>query len=185
MTDVEKLKADLLADFTRFQEDMPPGGSDEANEIVAERLAESICKAIKDGSKIRWKGSATVSEMNVLQPDEKAEGDIYLVTDSGVLVGESPLEVQANTIVMWDGASWMEYMRIDLSNYYTKAETQAVVGAEASARTAADTALGVRIDSLGDVYETKADAKAKAEAYGLEMAYANTNTLKFYRPVLG
>lgn len=85
------------------------------------------------------------------------------------------------------------------SNQY---QTEASIANETSAREAADTelqsnieaetaraqeaesALGERIDALDDIYETKVDAKSKAEAYGILMRENGTNTLQFYRPSL-
>ena len=44
MTRYEQLKNDLLQNFKDFQNIKHPGGSDAANEIVAEGLAESIAR---------------------------------------------------------------------------------------------------------------------------------------------
>lgn len=56
--------------------------------------------------------------------------------------------------------------------------------AETARAQEAETALGERIDTLDDIYETKVDAKSKAETYGILMRENGTNTLQFYRPSL-
>lgn len=171
-------------------------GGDDDRKKAMENIAEPICEAIKNGAvKLHFVGSYTVAQLNSLQSKEK--DSIYGVTDNGALTNPdgSTLQVTAGSSVIWDG-SWHKFLDIDLSGYYTKEQVDitianvfesvnAAISSERAERSAADTAIGQRIDDIEATYETKADAKAKAEAYGLEMAYANTNTLKFYRPVLG
>ena len=65
-----------------------------------------------------------------------------------------------------------------------KNERTAAIANEIAAREEADAALQEQIDAVGDTYETKADAKAKANAWGVGMRYQATNTLKFFRPNL-
>ena len=62
--------------------------------------------------------------------------------------------------------------------------SQSALEAETARAEAAESALGERIDALDDIYETKVDAKSKAEAYGILMRENGTNTLQFYRPSL-
>lgn len=70
------------------------------------------------------------------------------------------------------------------SSAVSHGDIRTALSAEASARSDADAALGERIAALDEVYETKADAKAKANAYGILMRENGTNTLQFYRPSL-
>lgn len=64
------------------------------------------------------------------------------------------------------------------------ASMSSAVAAESSIRSAADEGLQEQINSIGSSYETKADAKAKANSWGVGMRYQATNTLKFFRPNL-
>lgn len=172
-------------------------GGDDDRKKAMENIAEPIIEAIKHGSTtIHFVGSFSVAQLNSLQSKEK--DGIYGVTDNGVLTNPdgSTLQVTAGSSVMWDGSLWHKFLDIDISDYYTKEQVDRIVAnvfesvnsaisSERAERFAADTAIGQRIDDIEATYETKADAKAKAETYGLEMAYAATNTLRFYRPVLG
>ena len=66
----------------------------------------------------------------------------------------------------------------------TQYRMESALADETSAREAADTQLQSNIDALDDIYETKVDAKSKAETYGILMRENGTNTLQFYRPSL-
>lgn len=203
MTRKEQLKSDLLQNFKDFQSITKPGGSDEANEIVAEGLAESIAKAIDNGINVEFKGELSCSSINAA---EKNPGYIYTTADSGTLIGATPLEVSANTVVLWDGFKFKTVLRLLPSRYErviaeffrtfrvdpilsansrNPVQNQVVTAAlneERESREAADAALQEQLDSIDDNYETKADAKAKTNAYGIGMRYQNYQTLKFFRP---
>lgn len=160
MNNKEQLASDLFASFEDFQSNAPtPGGSREANLYVASKLADAIWDGIKRGSRLVFKGAKTSEELNGIS--EKIDGDVYLCTTDGVLEGSVPLDVSANTAVIWDGKSWSKFIEIDLSEYYTKIETDdnltAAVANEAGLRDAADTALGGRIDAEATAREN-ADA---------------------------
>lgn len=189
MTRKEQLKADLLKNFSDFQKIKEPGGSAAANEIVAEGLADSIDRAIDEGVEFSFQGIFTVNEINSFQ--EKHPGYLYTCSDNGVLIAKTELPVVKNTVVLWNGEAFETFLVIpdstgslritidkSLSTFSRNPVENRVV-------TAAINALQLAIASIESTYETKAAAKAKAETYGLEMAYANTNTLRFYRPVLG
>lgn len=205
MTRYEQLKKDLLQNFKDFQDIKHPGGSDEANEIVADGLARSIAESIENGINIEFQGESYCANINAAT---KQPGYMYTAIDAGILDGEEPLQVQANTVVLWDGAKFKVFLRL-LPNDYGRiieeflrtfrvepylsttsvnpVQNRIVTNAlntEKSNREAADAALQCQIDAVGDTYETKADAKAKANAWGVGMRYQATNTLKFYRPNL-
>lgn len=128
MTNKEQLAADLFASFQDFQTNAPtPGGSLQANQYVADKLADAIGDGIERGSRISFKGAKTVAEINYLPSDQKQAGDMYLCTTSGRLDGKNPLEVNENTAVIWDGESWSKFIEIDLSDYYTKEEVDGAV----------------------------------------------------------
>ena len=205
MTRFEQLKKDLLQNFKDFQDIKHPGGSDAANEIVADGLARSIAESIENGINIEFQGESYCANINAAT---KQPGYMYTAIDAGILDGEEPLQVQANTVVLWDGAKFKVFLRL-LPNDYGRiieeflrtfrvepylsttsvnpVQNRIVTNAlntEKSNREAADAALQEQIDAVGDTYETKADAKAKANAWGVGMRYQATNTLKFYRPNL-
>lgn len=193
MTRKEQLKADLLKNFSDFQKIDPnvaPGGSDAANSIVAEGLADSIDRAIDEGVEFSFQGIFTVNEINSFQ--EKQPGYLYTCSDNGVLRAKTELPAVKNTVVLWNGEDFKTFLvipaapgssvQISVDSFLSTLSGNPV---QNKVVTTAINALQLAIASIESTYETKADAKAKAEAYGLEMAYANTNTLKFYRPVLG
>lgn len=104
MTRKEQLKADLLKNFSDFQKIDPnvaPGGSDAANSIVAEGLADSIDRAIDDGIDLTFKGILRCSEINLLT--DKKSGDLYTCSDAGVLNGSVQLPVTKTSVVLWTG----------------------------------------------------------------------------------
>jgi len=216
MTRFEQLKKDLLQNFKDFQDIKHPGGSDEANEIVADGLARSIAQCIENGIDFEFQGESYCADINAAT---KQPGYMYTAIDAGILDGEEPLHVQANTVVLWDGSKFKVFLRL-LPNDYgriieeflrtfrvepylsttsvnpvqnrivtnalnnEKNERTAAIANEIAAREEADAALQEQIDAVGDTYETKADAKAKANAWGVGMRYQATNTLKFFRPNL-
>ena len=216
MTRLEQLKKDLLQNFKDFQSISEPGGSDAANEIVADGLAKSIDRAIDAGFDIDFRGEMTCEQINA---DQRQPGCIYTALDAGVLAGNPVLEVSPNTVVMWDGIRFKTVLRLIPPDYARiieellrnfkvdpylstsssnpvqnrivtnalnteKSERVAAIANEIAEREQADAALQEQIDAIGDNYETKADAKAKANAWGVGMRYQATNTLKFYRPNL-
>lgn len=139
------------------------GGEDDRRKAM-ENIAEPICEAIKNGAvNLHFVGSYSVAQLNALKTKEN--DGIYGVTDNGVLANPdgSTLQVTAGSSVMWDGSLWHKFLDIDLSDYYTKAETEAVattiatasataaVATEASEREAGDMALDLRINTKEDV----------------------------------
>lgn len=216
MTRKEQLKADLFQKFKEFQSITKPGGSDAANEIVAEGLAECFDRAIDTGFDIDFRGEMTCEQINA---DQRQPGYIYTALDAGVLAGNPVLKVTPNTVVMWDGIRFKTVLRLIPPDYARiieellrnfkvdpylstlssnpvqnrvvtnalnteKSERISAIANEAEAREQADAALQEQINGITDTYETKADAKAKANAWGIGMRYQATNTLKFYRPNL-
>ena len=217
MTRKEQLKADLFQKFKEFQSITEPGGSDAANEIVAEGLAECFDRAIDTGFDIDFRAEMTCEQINADTP--KQPGFIYTATDTGVLAGNPVLNVTPNTVVWWDGIRFKTVLRLIPPDYARiieqiintfridaylsnvsrnpvqnrvvtnalnteKSERISAIANEAEAREQADAALQEQINGITDTYETKADAKAKANAWGIGMRYQATNTLKFYRPNL-
>lgn len=205
MTRRELLKAHLLQNFKDFQNIKEPGGSDAANEIVADGLAKSIDEAIDSGFDIEFQGEFSCANIN---SSDKQPGYIYTTLDAGRLAGEPPLDVSANTVVMWNGTAFKTVLRLFPADYGRIIEglannfrvdpclstasrnpvqnriVTAALNSEKNARETAVADLQERIEAVGETYETKADAKAKANAWGVGMIYQSTNTLKFYRPDL-
>lgn len=94
----------FIANFESFQSIEEPGGSDAANAIVAAGLAKSIIDALPS-SRLNVVGEKTVAEINVY---EKVAGDLFTVTDSGVLAGSEPLIVNRGWLVWWDGQKFVK-----------------------------------------------------------------------------
>lgn len=140
----------------------PPSGMSDAEtrDWAMKNVAEAIAKAIRDGLVFDIKDSATVAELNAIPIDQRTDGDIWAVKDSGFLVNPQgePLAVTAGDLVMWAGDTWARIFHLDLSGYATTTELQnavallsqnitAAVADEAVVREAADVALRGNIDS--------------------------------------
>lgn len=180
MTNRDELAQDLLECFEDFQVNAPqPGGSTAANKYVADKLADAIADGIDRGAGRSWQGKATAEQLNAIPLEDRHGGDMWLCTDGGTLNGQTPITVPPNTVVIWNGDSWSEFIHVDLSAYATKAETVAMVSVEASARVAGDTALQRSIDEhasrtdnphqvtaaqVGAATESYVDAAVGAEA---------------------
>jgi hypothetical protein len=190
MTNRDELAQDLLECFEDFQVNAPqPGGSTAANKYVADKLADAIADGIDRGAGRAWKGKATVEQLNAIPREDRHGGDMWLCTDGGTLNGQTPITVAPNTVVIWDGDSWSEFIHVDLSAYATKAETVTMVSVEASLRSAGDAALQSSIDDHASRTDnphhvTAAQVGAATPNDLLRMKYAATNTLRFYRGVL-
>lgn len=85
-------------------------------------IAKPIADAIEKGANFNFIGSLTCEEINALQTP--LTGDVYLCTNAGTLAGSIPLNVEANTAVIFDGSSWNTFFKIDLDNYETKADAK-------------------------------------------------------------
>lgn len=133
----------------------PSGMSDaEARDWSMANVAEAIAKAIRDGLVFDIKGSATVVELNAIPIDQRIDGDIWAVKDSGLLVNPEgePLAVTAGDLVMWAGDTWSRIFHLDLTGYATVEQLNVAVesmiravdyavSVEREARSAADSAL--------------------------------------------
>lgn len=108
----------------------PSGMSDaEARDWAMKNVAEAIAKAIRDGLIFDIKGSATVAELNTVPIDQRTDGDIWAVKDSGFLVNPQgePLAVTAGDLVMWAGDTWYRIFHLDLTGYATVEQLNAAV----------------------------------------------------------
>lgn len=94
-------------------------------------VAEAIAKAIRDGLVFDIKGSATVAELNTMPLDQRTDGDIWAVKDSGLLVNPEgePLAVTAGDLVMWAGDTWSRIFHLDLTGYATVEQLNAAIAA--------------------------------------------------------
>lgn len=168
---VRQLTADLQ-EAGQKNIDPPSGMSDaEARDWSMANVAEAIAKAIRDGLVFDIKGSATVAELNAMPLDQRTDGDIWAVKDSGLLVNPEgePLAVTAGDLVMWAGDTWSRIFHLDLTGYATveqlnaavasltaaindavateKAQREAADATEKAQREAADAALQNAIDT--------------------------------------
>lgn len=205
----QKWEQDLVDGLIQAGNENASLKGDGAREKAMANLAEPIAEAIKNGGgSIHWVGSFTVNELNNLEnPDF---GGIYGVKDSGELVNKdgSKLQVSPNDTVIWNGEKWSGFIDIDLEEYAKKTDVASAIAAESAVRVSSENAITSELhshtgdlnnphnvtpeqigaatkDELETLYETKSDAKAKAENYGLLMRERGKNTLQFYRPALG
>ncbi len=199
---VKQLTADLQ-EAGKKNINPPSGMSDaEARDWSMKNVAEAIAKAIRDGLVFSIKGSATVIELNALPLNERGDGDIWAVKDSGLLVNpySDSLAVTAGDLVMWVGNAWSRIFHLDLTGYATVDQLSAAVlalttaindavAAERTLREAADDALQNAIDTHAGRMDnphqvTAAQVGAATPNDLLRMRYAETNTLQFYRGAL-
>lgn len=150
-------------------------------------LAKPIAEAIKKGGRIHVLGTVTPYEISEMT--DVSEGDIYAISEDGEIRNPdgSSLSVQKNSLVVFEDGLWQLMFTIDLDGYATKddlAATGASLAGAISAETARATRAEEAIASSISGLETKADAKQKAETFGLMMRKSGTNTLQFYRPTL-
>lgn len=181
MTNRDELAQDLLECFEDFQVNAPqPGGSTAANKYVADKLADAIADGIDRGAGRSWQGKATAEQLNAIPLEDRHGGDMWLCTDGGTLNGQTPITVPPNTVVIWNGDSWSEFIHVDLSAYATKAETVAMVSVEASLRSAGDAALQGSIDShtsrTDNPHQVTAAQVGAATASDISSAIAAHNT---------
>jgi hypothetical protein len=160
----DQLVKQLTADLQEAgQKNISPPASmsdAEARDWSMGNVAEAIAKAIRDGLVFDIKGSATVAELNAMPLDQREDGDIWAVKDSGLLVNPEgePLAVTAGDLVMWAGDTWSRIFHLDLTGYATVEQLNAAVAAltaaineavaaEKAQREAADAALHNSIDA--------------------------------------
>jgi len=160
----DQLVKQLTADLQEAgQKNISPPASmsdAEARDWSMGNVAEAIAKAIRDGLVFDIKGSATVAELNAMPLDQREDGDIWAVKDSGLLVNPEgePLAVTAGDLVMWAGDTWSRIFHLDLTGYATVGQLNAAVAAltasineavaaEKAQREAADATLQNSIDT--------------------------------------
>lgn len=131
----DELVSQLTADLQEAgQKNISPPASmsdAEARDWSMANVAEAIAKAIRDGLVFDIKGSATVAELNAMPLDQRTDGDIWAVKDSGLLVNPEgePLAVTAGDLVMWAGDTWSRIFHLDLTGYATVDQLNAAVAA--------------------------------------------------------
>lgn len=191
---VEQLTADLQK--AGQKNISPPSGmSDaEARDWSMANVAGAIAKAIRDGLVFDIKGSATVAELNAMPLDQREDGDIWAVKDSGLLVNPEgePLAVTAGDLVMWAGDTWSRIFHLDLTGYATVEQLNAAVAELAAAindavatekaqREAADAALQNSIDT--HTGRTDNPHNVTAEQIGaVDAEYVDAHVLKIAPP---
>lgn len=164
---VRQLTADLQ-EAGQKNIDPPSGMSDaEARDWSMANVAEAIAKAIRDGLVFDIKGSATVAELNAMPLDQRTDGDIWAVKDSGLLVNPEgePLAVTAGDLVMWAGDAWSRIFHLDLTGYATVEQLNAAV---ASLTAAINDAVATE-----KVQREAADATEKAQRESADAALQN------------
>jgi hypothetical protein len=144
--------------------DLPTKVSDLTNDSgyqTASDVSSAISSAVS--SVMTYKG--TVATVADLPASGNKVGDVYNVTATGGNYA-------------WDGTSWDELgSTVDLSNYYTKSQTDTALAAKADAsttytKTEVDTALGAKANSA-DVY-----TKAQTDS-AISTATADANKIEY------
>lgn len=174
----------------------PPSGMSDADarDWSMANVAEAIAKAIRDGLVFDIKGSATVAELNAMPLDQRMDGDIWAVKDSGLLVNPEgePLAVTAGDLVMWAGDTWSRIFHLDLTGYATVEQLNAAVAALTAAindavatekvqREDADAALQNAIDTHSG--RTDNPHNVTAEQIGaVDAEYVDAHVLKIAPP---
>ena len=95
-----------------------------SKKYVDDEIVSAISRVYK------LKGTKTVAELNALTG--QAIGDVYNVSDNGTLTAGN-LQVVAGDNVAWTGTAWDKLAGdIDLSDYYTKSETNSLLNQKAN-----------------------------------------------------
>lgn len=93
-------------------------------DAVSKSYVDSMISTL--ASALKYKGSLSVAQINALTG--LSIGDVYNVSDSGTLT-QGDVQVNAGDNVAWDGSKWDKLSSdIDLSAYYNKTETDALLG---------------------------------------------------------
>lgn len=148
----------------------PPSGMGdaEARDWAMKNVAEAIAKAIRDGLVFDIKGSAAVAELNAMPLDQRTDGDIWAVKDSGLLVNPEgePLAVTAGDLVMWAGDTWSRIFHLDLTGYATVEQLNSAVASLTAAindAVATEKAQREAADATEKLQREAADAALQAE----------------------
>ena len=131
---------------------------DEKREWAMRNIAHPIAEAIRQGSSLDIKGTATVAEISALK--DMKEGDIWAASDSGYIFNRdgSALSVTAGDLVRYDGENWTRFLHLDLSGYATTTELNAAV----ASLTAVITAHTANMDNPHKVTAEQVDTYDKA-----------------------
>lgn len=185
MTRKEQLKADLLQNFSDFQGIKYPGGSKEANSIVAEGLAESIDRAIDDGIDLTFKGILRCSDINLLT--DKKSGDLYTCSDAGVLNGSVQLPVTKTSVVLWTGDRFKLFLvvpeqvtpgsQISIDGFFSQTSRNPVENRLVTAALAATiNAINLHVQNQENPHNVTAEQVGAISATALDEAISLHNT---------
>lgn len=101
--------------------------ADKSTTLSGYGITDAYTKSEIDGkltSALHWKGSDTCENISALTDVEV--GDTWNVTNDGTIGSET---VKAGDNIVWSGTAWDKYSNgfADMSNYYTKEQTDALV----------------------------------------------------------
>ena len=100
--------------------------SDSTSLVNKDYVDNAIASAV--ASSYVYKGTKNVSEINALDTSSLVIGWVYNVSNSGTITLGS-LNVNAGDNIAWTGSAWdILAGTVDLSNYYTKSETNTLLG---------------------------------------------------------
>lgn len=187
MNTIEKKLADGLKEAGKknlaLSSVVPKISDDVQRDMSMENVAKPIAEAIFDGEARVFRVS--VNDVNSMQ--DVCADILYILDDSGIIGGNPPLSVNAGDVVVFNGLSWQKiggggagpaidaYTKSETDNRISEgilahnalsdshADIRHSITAEATARAAADTSLGGRIDDAEEAIGNEADERAESD----------------------
>lgn len=186
MNTIEKKLADGLKEAGKknlaLSSVVPKISDDVQRDMSMENVAKPIAEAIFDGEARVFRVS--VNDVNSMQ--DVCADVLYILDDSGIIGGNPPLSVNAGDVVVFNGLSWQKigggagpaidaYTKSETDNRISEgilahnalsdshADIRHSITAEATARAAADTSLGGRIDDAEEAIGNEADERAESD----------------------
>lgn len=188
MNTIEKKLADGLKEAGKknlaLSSVVPKISDDVQRDMSMENVAKPIAEAIFGGEARVFRVS--VNDVNLMQ--DVCADVLYILDDSGIIGSNPPLSVNAGDVVVFNGVSWQKiggggagpaidaYTKSETDNRISEgilahnalsdshADIRNSITAEATARAAADTALGGRIDDTEEAIGNEADERAESDS---------------------
>lgn len=140
--DQYKILTDFFVNnFASFQSIKAPGGSAEANEIVAAGLAKSIIDAVHVITPV---GELTCAEINTRT---NSYGDLIVVADNGSVVGSETLNVNRGDVIYFNGE---KFVKVFGGSSVAPSDSMPQMDGEGSAGTSAEYSRGDHVHPHDD-----------------------------------